>query len=119
MDKKEVLKNVIENVRKGNYSTKINNFVSYDYSKELTDLFDILKEPEIWQIYLDNKDNYSYDDKKKLDQKTDPSTYSLEDCIVYFNWIWYLESGIATGIVGKRIEEGKYLKALERFYELL
>lgn len=118
MNIKELLKNNIENIENENYTIEF-DALAYKYSDEITDIFKVLDDEKIRKIYDDNIQNYSYDMKKELDQKTDPDTYSLIDCIIYFNWIWHLESGIAVGIVMRRIKEGKYIKALRRLYELI
>jgi hypothetical protein len=118
MNIKEELKKIIENIEKENYSYKFES-LAYSYSDEITDLFKVLDDERIRKIFDDNCSKYSYDIKKELDQKKEPESYSLIDCVMYFNWIWHLEAGIAVGIVLKRIKEGKYLRALKRFYELV
>ena len=121
MNNKELLKKIIDDIENKNYTIEFNNggLGSYHYSNEITNLFKILEDDDIRKIYDENISNYSYDSKKELDQKTDPESYSLVDCIIYFNWVWHLESGIAVGIVKKRIDEGKYLKVLKKLYEYL
>ena len=121
MNNKELLKKIINDVETKNYSINFNNggLGSYHYSDEITNLFKILDDDYIRNIYNENIGEYNYDSKKELDQNTEPESYSLVDCGIYFNWIWHLESGIAVGIVKRRIEEGKYLRALKKFYELI
>lgn len=89
----------------------------YSYSENLTSIFDILNDEEYRDIYNENMGKY---DKRNLEQNIDPDEYTMIECIVYFNWVWHVDgSGMATGLIGRRIKEGKYLKALKRFKTLI
>lgn len=118
MNNKEILKQAINNIENDNYICEYRNG-GYYYSKEITNIFMILNDETIKKIFDDNIEKYTFDLKKKLDQEMEPESFSLEECIIYFNWLWHLEAGRAVGIVSKRIKEGKYLRALKRFYEVI
>lgn len=115
-EKIKILDDQIYNIEKGNWSSE---FVGggYSYSKEITYIFELLQIDEYRKMYEDNFELYN---KKELEQKKDPETYSLIECIVYFNWVWHIEgSGLVSGIVKSRIENGKYLKALKQLKKLI
>lgn len=119
MNYKELLKTIIDNIESNNYSYDCSNG-GFSYSKEITAVFKILNDDSIRKIYDENIDNYTYNDKKELDQKRNPKSYSLVDCVIYFYWVWHLDgSGIASGIIFRRIKEGKYLEALKRLYDVI
>lgn len=116
-EKIEILDENINAIERNEYRSEIESFSFVSYSPNITSIFKILKEKDYNELYIQNFDDY---DKKYLEQQVDPSTYSLVECIIYFNWLWYVEgSGLATGIIGGRIRDGRYLKALKRFKEIL
>ena len=66
------------------------------------------------------EDNLILYNKKELEQNKDPDTYSLIECIVYFNWVWHVEgSRLAVGLIMMRIKNGKYLKTLKQLRKLI
>lgn len=116
IEKAEILDECINAIEKQKYISEFNNG-GYSYSSNLTNIFDILDDEEYRNMYNENSGKY---DKKNLEQNVDPSTYDLIECIIYFNWVWHVEgSGMASGIIKRRIEQGIYLNALKRFKELL
>ena len=79
----------------------------------------LLNNEKIKKIYDDNITDYNSKEQKKLDKK-DPMTFTIEECIIYLNYLWHLEgTGIATGIILKRLEDNRYLFTLGRLYTLL
>lgn len=118
-EKIKILDEVIDNIENNNYSSELIGY-GISYSKEITRIFDLLNHKDINKIFIKSLDEYSFDRKKELEKNTDPEKYDLIDCVVYFNFIWHLEgSGISSGIVNNRIEQGKYLRALKQFKSLL
>lgn len=112
------LDQIISNIENGNYSYDFING-GYHYSKEITDLFEILQSDKYKTIFDDNIEFYSYMEKKELDQKINPEQYTLIDCIIVLNWIWHVEAGIAVGTIMKKLKDGSYLKTLKQFRKLM
>ena len=79
----------------------------------------ILESAKYRAIFDDNIESYSYADKKKLDQNTDPEQYTLIDCVIVLNWIWHVEAGIAVGTIMKKLKDGSYLKTLKQFRKFI
>lgn len=119
-DKINLLNELISNIENQNWSYTFESSGFYSYSEEITRVFDFLSFEDINKIYEDNISKYDYESKKRLDQKSNPSDFSLIDCIIYFNWIWHIEgSGIAGGIINSRINNGNYLLALKKTRDLI
>jgi len=115
-EKIKILDKQIDNIEKGNWSADFDGY-GYRYSKEITDIFELLQIDEYRKMYEDNSILYN---KKELEQNKDPDTYSLIECIVYFNWVWHVEgSRLAVGLIMMRIRNGKYLKALKQLRKLI
>lgn len=118
MKKEEILSILDESINaieKKNYEAKFING-GYSYSDNLTCIFKILSESEYRNIFGQSIAHYSYNYKKYLEKVVDPDEYTFEECIIYFNWLWHVEgTGLSSGIIMKRIEQGKYLKALLKF----
>ena len=121
MDCALLLDQIISNIEKENFKCEFVNsgFGSYHYSEEFTDLFKILESAKYRAIFDDNIESYSYADKKKLDQNTDPEQYTLIDCVIVLNWIWHVEAGIAVGTIMKKLKDGSYLKTLKQFRKFM
>lgn len=118
MNKEEKLIIIEENIKAIENNQVEFQFINggYSYSSNLTSLFSVLNEYS--ELYLNA--HYSYDKKRDLEKNIDPESYSLIDCVVYFDWVWHVEgSGLATGIIKKNLENGNYLKALKRFKTLM
>ena len=118
MDYKVMLDQIISDIENGNYTMEFKNG-GYSYSNEITNLFEILRADEFKKIFDENIEEYTFDDKKRLDQQTDPETYNLIDCVIVLNWIWHVENGIAVGTIAKKINNGTYLKTLKQFRKLM
>lgn len=119
MNKEEKIRILNENIYAIENQKYMSEFVGggYGYSENLTSIFDILNDEEYRDIYNENMGKY---DKRNLEQNIDPDEYTMIECIVYFNWVWHVDgSGMATGLIKRRIEQGIYLKALKRFRKLL
>lgn len=114
----EFLNNIISNIENNNYSYEYVNG-GYHYSYEITDIFKVLELDEFRKMFYNNINNYSYDDKNKLEREKNPEEYSLIDCVIVLNWIWHVESGIGTGIIVSKLKNGSYLKTIVRFKSLL
>ena len=121
MDCALLLDQIISDIEKENFKCEFVNscFGSYHYSEEITDLFKILESTKYRAIFDDNIESYSYADKKKLDQNTDPEQYTLIDCVIVLNWIWHVEAGIAVGTIMKKLKDGSYLKTLKQFRKFM
>ncbi len=121
MDYALMLDQIISNIENGNYKYEFidSGLGHYHYSNEITDLFKILESEKYKKIYDDNIESYSFADKKELDQKTDPEQYTLIDCVIVLNWIWYVESSLAVGTIVKKLKNGSYLKILKQFRKLM
>ena len=103
------LKNYIKNIETKNYSIELVDGY-YSYSKEITIIFEILKNQEFKNIK-----NINYNDIKEKDI----NLYTLDECISYLNYIWHIEATICPGIVMKKIKTGDYLKCIHRLKKLL
>ena len=118
INNKELLKIMINNINNENYSYEFKNG-GYVYSSEITDIFKILNNAKFKKIYDDNISNFDIKAQKKLEKK-DPLTFTLEECIIYFNYLWHLEgTGLASGIILKRIEDNRYMFTLGKLYNLI
>ena len=115
-DIKKLLGTIIQNLAQDNYSYEFVNG-GYSYSSEITDIFKVLNDERLKKVYDENISNYDSKAKKELIQKKDPLTFTFVESVIYVNWLWHLESGMATGIILKRIEDLKYLYALKIMYD--
>jgi len=114
-EKIKILDDLIHNIETDNWSSTYNGGVSY--SKEITDIFKLLNLDEYENIY---GENHMFYNEKELEKNKDAETYSLIECIVYFNYIWHVDgSCLASGLVENRIKNGKYLKVLKQLKKLL
>lgn len=114
---KEALKTNILNLASQNYSYELIDGC-YKYSNEITEILSVLNDDNIKNIYNENISNYNSKKQKELDKK-DPLTFTIEECIIYLNWLWQLEETEKnSGIILKRIEDNRYLYTLKRLYDL-
>ena len=115
---KELLKKTVNDIYNKNYTYEFING-GYSYSSELTDIFILLNNKKYKKIYDDNISNYNKKALKALDKK-DPFTFTLEECIIYLNYLWHLEgTGLASGIILKRLEDNRYIFTLGKLSSLI
>lgn len=103
------LKKYIKNIETKNYTIKLVDGY-YNYSKEITKIFEILENQK-----FNNIKNINFNNIKEKDI----NAYTLNECISYLNYIWHIEATICPGIVMKKIKTGDYLKCIHRLKNLL
>jgi len=99
------IKKYSNEIEKGKYTANFQNG-GYNYSTNIKYVIDIINN-------IDIPLNDTNINKKELLTK-DIETFSLKECIEYFNYVWHLESSAKVGIVKKEVESKRYVLVMNK-----
>ena len=105
-----MLNKCVNEITDGNYTASFVNG-GYRYSENVLYLTELLAR---LQISYES----SISDRKRLLSKR-VETFSFEECMDYFNYVWHIEASLAVGTVKKQIESRRYVKVMEKFINYL
>ena len=113
-----LLLKMINDIKNNNFKIEFESG-RYTYSKEITSIFEILEDDYFKNILKGSRNTHKVRGKV-LNNVENSSSLDIVECIIYLDWLWYGDgSGIATGMVYKKIKSGKYTLLLERFKECI
>lgn len=109
---------MINDIKNNNFKIEFENG-RYTYFREITSIFEILEDDYFKNILKASRNAHKVGGRV-LNNIEDISSLDMAECIIYLDWLWHVDgSGIATGMIYKKIKSGRYALLLERLKECI
>ena len=114
----DLLLKMINDIKNNTFKLEFENG-RYTYYREITSIFEILEDDYFKNILKASRNAHKVGGRV-LNNIEDISSLDMAECIIYLDWLWHVDgSGIATGMIYKKIKSGRYALLLERLKECI